>query len=427
MIHEQMISQELADTLVSGRAYADGNAIDEAFCTLRATTPLAKAQPADYDPFWVVTRRADLMEIERQPEVFHAGDRATVITPWQNEAMVKKITGGEPQLIRSLVSLDGDEHRDLRAVTFPTMVMPAVRKLEDSVRVIAREFIDHMFSLGESCDFARDVAFLYPLRVIMTVLGVPREDEPVMLKLTQELFSNSDPEFNRARKQVTPQEALEGLKLVVAEFEAYFAEVTRKFRAQPTDHVNSLIANARIRGEYLNHRQIMGYYIIAATAGHDTTSHTTAGAMWALAERPELFAALRAKPELTAAFVEESIRWVSPVKHFMRTATRDVELGGQTIAKDDWLMLAFQSANRDETAFDAPFEFRLDRSPNRQIAFGYGPHVCLGQHLARMEMRVLWEELLPRLKSVELNGTPRRTISNFVCGPKHVPIRFAAL
>jgi cytochrome P450 len=274
--------------------------------------------------------------------------------------------------------------------------------------------------------FAREIAFLYLLRVIMTLLGVPREDEPVMLRLTQELFSNSDPEFNRTRKPVTAQEALEGLKIVIAEFEDNFADATRKFRAHPIDHLNRLIANATIRGEYLTHRQIMGYYIITATAGHDTTSHTTSGAMWALAERPEMFAALKAKPELIGVFVEESIRWLTPVNHFMRSATRDIELGGQSIAKDDWLMLSFQSANRDETAFDAPFEFRLDRAPNPQIAFGYGPHVCLGQHLARMEMRLLWEELLPRLKSVELNGTPTRTISNFASGPKHVPIRFTA-
>ncbi len=420
------IAPELAATLVSGRAYADGREIDDAFRTIRATCPLARAQPDNYDAFWVVSRRADIMEIERQPDAFHAGDRASVVTPKQNEAMVRHLTGGEPNLVRSLVSVDGAEHRALRGIAFPAMVPGAVRKLEADVRQIAREFVDHMLGLGDTCDFARDVAYLYPLRVIMTVLGVPREDEMQLLRLTQQLFGNSDPDMNRSGKPVTPAEALEGVKFVVRELEAYFDGVTRRFRARPTDHVNSLIANAKLDRQYLNHRQLMGYYIIAATAGHDTTSHTTSGAMWALAERPAMFAALQAQPAQLGAFVEEAIRWETPVKHFMRTATRDIELGGRQIARDDWLMLAFQSANRDEAAFDAPFEFRLDREPNRQLAFGYGPHVCLGQHLARMEMRVLWEELLPRLRSVELTGTPVRTLSNFVCGPKQVPIRVVA-
>jgi cytochrome P450 len=214
------------------------------------------------------------------------------------------------------------------------------------------------------------------------------------------------------------------LKATADELEAYFGEVTRTFRANPSEHLNSLIANARINGDYLNQRQLMGYYIIAATAGHDTTSNTTGGAMWAMAEDPSIFAALKADPSKLNAFVEESIRWVVPVKHFMRTATVDTEVAGQAVKAGDWLMLAYQSANRDEAVFDDPFRFRLDREPNRQVAFGYGAHVCLGQHLARMEMRILWEELLPKLKSVELAGQPERTISNFVCGPKHVPVRF---
>ena len=170
----------------------------------------------------------------------------------------------------------------------------------------------------------------------------------------------------------------------------------------------------------------MGYYIIAATAGHDTTSNTTAGAMWALAERPQLLRQMQDNPEAINAFVEESIRWEVPVKHFMRSAVSDCEVGGQQIKAGDWLMLSYQSGCRDESVWADPFDFRIDRKDNPQIAFGYGVHVCLGQHLARMEMRILWEELFKRLKSVEMNGQGERTISNFVCGPKHVPIRFKA-
>ena len=168
----------------------------------------------------------------------------------------------------------------------------------------------------------------------------------------------------------------------------------------------------------------MSYYIIAATAGHDTTSNTTAGGLWALAENPSEFRKLKENPALIPSYLEESIRWVTRVKHFMRTATADAEVHGQKIAKGDWMTLSYPSGNRDEDVFADPFVFKADRSPNKHVAFGYGAHVCLGQHLGRMEMRILWEELLPRLQSVELAGQPKRMDANFVCGPKSVPISY---
>lgn len=423
-MHQPTIDAALAATIVDPRAYADGTRIDDAFSRIRATAPFALAEPEGYDRFWVVSRHADVLHVEKRTDIFHNGDRSTFVSPREAEGMVRMITGGEPNLIRSLVSVDGQEHKDLRGIVLPAVTPKALKAMEADMRAIARTFVDHMLSFDGACDFAADVAFLYPLRVIMSVLGVPKEDEPFMLKLTQELFSSADPELNRDGREVTAAEALMSLKATADELEAYFGEVTRKFRANPSEHLNSLIANATIDGAYLNQRQLMGYYIIAATAGHDTTSNTTAGAMWALAEDAELFAALRADPSRVNAFVEESIRWTVPVKHFMRTATEDTEIAGQAVKAGDWLMLAYQSANRDAAVFEDPFSFRLDREPNRQVAFGYGAHVCLGQHLARMEMRILWEELLPKLASVELAGTPSRTISNFVCGPKHVPVRF---
>lgn len=417
---------ELAQTIIDPKAYSQRELVDEAFRQIRATAPLAKAELDGFEPFWVVTRHADIKEIERQPDFFHNGDKSTFLTNIEGNARVQMLTGGEPNLIRSLVSVDGKEHKDLRGIVFPHITPRAIKPLEEQIRSIAREAVEHMLSFDGQCDFAADVAFLYPLRVIMTVLGVPQEDEPFMLKLTQELFNNADPELNRARAELSPEDMLKSLWETTMELERYFAAVTEKFRADPTTHINSLIANAKIDGEYLNHRQMMGYYIIAATAGHDTTSNTTAGAMWALAEKPEMLAQMKADPSLINAFVEESIRWEAPVKHFMRSCVADCEIGGQPIKAGDWLMLSYQSANRDESVWADPFEFRIDRTSNPQIAFGYGVHVCLGQHLARMEMRILWEELFKRLESVELAGPCERTISNFVCGPKHVPIRFTA-
>jgi cytochrome P450 len=143
-----------------------------------------------------------------------------------------------------------------------------------------------------------------------------------------------------------------------------------------------------------------------------------------LAERPEQFARIKADPSLIGGLIDESIRWVTPVKHFMRTATADTELAGRKIAKGDWLFLAYPSGNRDETVFEDPFSFQVDRTPNKHVAFGYGAHVCLGQHLAKMEMRIFWEELFARLDAVELDGEPKRMAATFVCGPKSVPVRF---
>ncbi|MGE0830459.1 MAG: cytochrome P450, partial [Hyphomonadaceae bacterium] len=177
--------------------------------------------------------------------------------------------------------------------------------------------------------------------------------------------------------------------------------------------------------QYMSHWDAASYYITVLTAGHDTTSSSTAGALWALAERPDEFARLKANQQFIPALVDEAIRWTTPLIHFMRTATADYELRGQTIRKGDWLMLAYPSGNRDEEVFADPFAFKFDRTPNPHVSFGYGAHICLGQHLARMEMRIFFEELLPRLKEVELSGKPARTRSNFVGGVKTVPISYA--
>jgi cytochrome P450 len=419
------ISTDIANTIIDPKAYADGDRIDEAFAHLRREAPLEIAQPDGFDPFWVVTRHADILEVERQNELFHNGDRATVVTTIEADKKVREMMGGSPHLVRSLVQMDNPDHFAYRKITQGALLPQNLRALEARIREIARGFIDRMAEHGDRCDFARDVAFLYPLHVIMEVLGVPESDEPRMLKLTQELFGNADPDLNRTGKSVTDVgEGVDSIQSVVMDFMMYFNAITEDRRANPRNDLATLIANGKINGEPMGHLEAMSYYIIAATAGHDTTSSTTAGALWALAENPDQFARVKADPSLIPGLIEESIRWVTPVKHFMRTATADAELAGKKIAKGDWMMLSYPSGNRDEAVFDKPFEFRVDRTPNKHVAFGYGAHICLGQHLARMEMRVLWEELFARLDHVELDGAPTRMVANFVCGPKSVPIRF---
>jgi hypothetical protein len=419
------IPQDVANTIVDPKAYADGTRIDDAFTWLRREAPLAVAQPEGFDPFWVVTRHADIQEVEKQNELFHNGDRATVVTNIEADRKVREMTGGSPHLVRSLVQMDNPDHFAYRRLTQGWFLPQNLRGLEDRIREIARGFIDRMAAKGDRCDFARDVAFLYPLHVIMEVLGVPEIDEPRMLKLTQELFGSADPELNRSGAEVTSVDVgVADVQKTVVEFMTYFNEMTEDRRKNPRNDLASVIANGQIDGKPLGHLEAMSYYIIAATAGHDTTSNTTAGGLWALAENPDQFAKLKANPALIPGHVEESIRWVTPVKHFMRSATADAELAGQKIAKGDWMMLCYPSGNRDEAVFKDPFKYDIERTPNKHVAFGYGAHVCLGQHLGRMEMRVLWEELLPRLESVELDGTPTRMQASFVCGPKSVPIRF---
>jgi len=421
-----MIPQDIANTIVDPTAFGgSGKRVEDAFTWLRQEKPLSVAQPDGFDPFWVVTRHADILEVERQNDLFHNGDRATIVTPIELDQKVRMVMGGSPHLVRALVQMDNPDHAAYRRVTYGAFLPQNLKKLEGRIREIARGFIDHMASLGSSCDFATDVAFLYPLHVVMELMGVPESDEPRMLKLTQELFGNADAELSRSgNKPEDAAQALANLQGTVGEFMEYFNAITEDRRANPRDDLASVIANGQVFGAPLGVLEAMSYYIIAATAGHDTTSSTTAGAMWALADNPGEFAKVKANPALIAGLVEESIRWVTPVKHFMRTATSDAVLDGRIIRKGDWLMLSYPSGNRDESVFTDPFRFDIERSPNKHVAFGYGAHICLGQHLGRMEMRILWEELLPRLQSVELNGEPAYMDAAFVCGPKRVPISF---
>ncbi|MFZ3035629.1 MAG: cytochrome P450 [Parvibaculum sp.] len=419
-----MIPQDIANTIVDPRAYAAEKPVDEAFKFLRKEMPLAKAEPEGFKEFWAVTKQADILDVEKQNDLFHNGDQAATLVNIDVDQKVRQLMGGSPHLVRSLVQMDNPDHIAYRRLTQSWFLPQNLKKLDGRIKDISKVFVDRMADMNGQCDFARDVAFLYPLHVIMEILGVPEADEPRMLKLTQELFGSQDPDLNRTGKEVTFEEGMAAMQETVGDFMNYFNAITEDRRAHPTGDLSSVIANGQINGQPLDHFAAMSYYIIAASAGHDTTSNTTAAGMWALAERPDLFKRLKADPSLLPAFIEETIRWATPVKHFMRSATADAEVGGQKIAKGDWMMLCYPSGNRDEDVYADPFEFNIDRPNNKHVAFGYGSHVCIGQHLARMEMRSFWEEILRRVDTVELAGKPQNSVSNFVCGPKSVPVRY---
>jgi len=420
----------LDNRLVNPDAVADESVLDD-FARLRADDPVHWTQPIGFRPFWSITRHADITAISKQNGKF-INRKRTYLTPIEAEEWTLA-TSGDSHLFRTLVDIDDPQHMKLRRLTHSWFLPPNLKALEPEIATIARRHVDHMASLGGACDFVTEVALWYPLRVIMRILGLPPEDEGKMLQMSQEIFGPQDPDVMARSKLLTTDTGITvpgsgnaqvDLFALVQQFFAYFGAVTEDRRARPRDDLSSVIANGIIDGAPIGQMEAISYYAIVATAGHDTTSSTAAGGLLQLIRNPAELARLKADPGLIPQAVEEMIRWVTPVKHFMRTATEDVEIGGKTIKAGDALALFYWSGNRDETVFEAADRFRAARTHNPQTAFGNGVHLCLGLHLARMELRALFTELLPRLDSIELAGEPRNSIANFVSGLKTLPIRY---
>jgi cytochrome P450 len=418
--------QHLADALVSAETYSDFDKIHDVFRTLRLEAPVSRAKPKGYEPFWFIGKYDDVQFVEKDNELFHAGDKQTVLTTLNADAETRKLTGGSPHMFRTLVQMDEPDHGKYRALTQSWFGPSSLRNLEPKIRRRAKAAVDAMAQLNGACDFATDVALQYPLGVIMEILGVPEEHRALMLKLTQQVFGAEDADMNTAgHNNLSEEERVQATAAVAQEVFAYFNALTAERRRHPRDDLATVIANGIIDGAPIGDVEALSYYVITATAGHDTTSNSASAAMWALCAYPGMLAELKAQPDLIPNFVEESIRWEAPVKHFMRTATRDTEIRGVPIAKDDWMMVSFASACRDEDTYEDPFVYNIKRKPNRHMALGYGPHVCLGQHLARLEMRIFWEELIARLDHVEMTGPVKRVSASFVSGPKNLPIAFS--
>ena len=405
---------EAGRIFVSPQAYVDLAAWHAAAARLRRESSVLRVEAAGIDPFWALTRHADIVEIERQHEKF-----------WNTDDVVVRRSGTVERLraagsaIKSLVQMDGAEHRAYRALTNEWFKPANLRQtLEAAVLRLARTYVDRMQELGGTCDFATDIALYYPLQVIMSVLGVPEADEPLMLKLTQQVFSGEDPEFGSG-------DGKQSMLAAFKEFAVYFHQVTADRRAHPRTDIASTIANGMVNGEPLGDLQMIGYYIIIATAGHDTTSSSLAGGLEALLRHPEQLRTLQEDPTLIDNAVDEIIRWVTPVRHFLRYAQEDYQLGTTLLRAGERVLLSYLSGNRDESVFAEPYRFDIRRrNAADHLAFGLGVHFCLGAHLARMELRTFLRELLPRIEAMELAGDTEYTASTFVGGPKHVPIRY---
>jgi cytochrome P450 len=423
---EAVLPGDIARRVIDPHAYAQWDGLLDTFDAIRANTPVAKVQPDTpglFEPFWLVTRYDDVMRISKDNAAFLNNPRPVVFSFNQAIEFSRAATGSN-MLVDSLVVFDAPIHPKYRKLTQEWFMPRSLARLEDELRALAARTVDRMIAAGPEVDFVKEVSGPYPLRVVMQILGVPEADEPLMLTLTQQLFGGQDKDLSgTGLDQMTPEQVVQIVAGAVRTFEDYFAALAQDRRRNPTDDVASVIANATVDGQPLPPRDMAGYYIIVATAGHDTTSASTAGAMQALANDPEQYARVRADRSLLPGIVEEAIRWTSPVQHFMRTAAKDCEIAGQQVKKGDWLMINYVAANHDPAQFRDPRRFDAARSPNRHLAFGAGAHQCLGLHLARLEMKILFEAILDRVASVAPASEAKRASSTFVGGLKTLPLR----
>ncbi len=421
-----ILPPDIARQVISPQAYGEWNGLLDLFDQIRAETPVARVEPDTpglFDPFWLVTRYDDVMRISKDNAGFLNNPRPVVFSFNQAIAFSRAATGSN-MLVDSLVVFDAPVHPKYRKLTQEWFMPRNLARLEDELRALAARTVDRMLEQGPEVDFVKEVSGPYPLRVVMQILGVPPADEMRMQMLTQQLFGGQDKDLSgTGMANMTPEQVVALVAGAVRNFEEYFAALAEDRRRNPTADVASVIANALVDGKPLPPRDMAGYYIIVATAGHDTTSASTAGAMQALARDPEQYARVRADRSLLPGIVEEAIRWTSPVQHFMRTAAADCEIGGQQVKAGDWLMINYVAANHDPAQFPDPRRFDAARTPNRHLAFGAGAHQCLGLHLARLEMRILFEAILDRVAAVEPAGEAARATSTFVGGLKSLPLR----
>jgi cytochrome P450 len=402
--------------LISPQAYGANGPPHASWTELRRRSPVHRCEPPGYAPFWAVTKHADVCEISKRPDCF-LNEPGIVHTPLSQQIDRSQGIGA----MRTIIEMDPPRHRSFRKVAAPWFTPRALGRIDAAVNASAREVVDRLAGrTGEGeCDFAVDVAAAHPLRILSTILGVPREEEPRILRLTNQLFANEDEELQRPG-----QDREQAIRELGMELFQLFGAIIEDRRRHPRDDLATVLAHGRVDGEPMGPLETFGYYLITFTAGHDTTKNAIAGGMHAFVQNPDQLLRLRREPKRVEAAVEEVVRWATPVNYMRRTAARDVEVGGRRIREGEHLVLFYASANRDDDVFDEPFRFRIDRDPNRHLGFGHGEHFCLGSHLARRSQRALFAELARRLEHVELAGEPSWIQSSFVVGLKHLPIRY---
>jgi hypothetical protein len=382
---------------------------------LRAESPVHWCEVKDVEPFWAVTRQEDIKFISKTPDLFLSEPGITLMP---TDRVINEDEG--LGAMRVVINTDPPVHRDLRKVASPFLTPRSLRTMQSAIDKSAKQLVDELAGDGREneTDMAMGIAVSHPLRVLAKAIGVPQEKELQILNLSNRLFAPDDLELGGGN---TSQEDFAKLG---QEFLELFLPIIEDRRKNPTSDLASVIANAQINGEPMGPMETLGYYLIVFSAGHDTTKNSLAGGFWQLIQNQREFA--KVQQDLTRApdAVEEMIRWASPVNYMKRTAARDTELAGQTIREGEPVVMFYASANRDESVFDDPYSFNIDRNPNRHIAFGYGEHFCMGTHFARRSMRAIVEQLARRVEHWELIADPEWIRASFVVGLKHLKVRY---
>ena len=376
---------------------------------LRKHKPVFWCEDPTIDPFWAITKHADIVHISKQPRLFASGRQLAVIVAEPGGAF-------EPPPAYHLLNMNPPEHGEYRAVVSRRFTPRTVRDLQAEIERIAGEVLDGMVG-REDADFVTDVSSKIPLAVIAELLGAPRQDWEQLFRWTNETIGSGDPEFQQgATQKETFDRALMGLF-------AYFSNMADERMRHPTGDITSIVSNSQVHGCPMGRPEMLSYFFLLVVAGNETTRNATAGGLLAFIEHPDQWAKLKSNPSLLKPAIDEIVRWTSPVIHFLRTATADTEIRGQKIRAGERVCLFYPSGNRDEEVFEEPFKFDISRDPNPHIAFGIGEHYCLGANLARLELEVIFRQLLARLDRVELTGEVERLRSHFVGGIKHMPVR----
>lgn len=376
------------------------------FRWLRAAEPVYWQPEEDGSGYWAVTRHADVIAVSRDSETFSSAVGTSQLQDFDEETRQKQAA--------MLLNLDPPEHTRQRLLVSRGFTPRMISRLESQIRQICEELVDSALRAGE-LDFVEDVAAPLPLSVIAALLGVPDEDTDKLYDWSNRMIGFEDPEIGTTEADG---------EMAAAEIFLYANELAAQRRSDPRDDIVTALIQPDENGQELTEMEFNMFFVLLVIAGNETTRNSASGGMLALMDHPEQWDRLRADPSLMPSAVDEILRWVSPVMDFRRTATCDTVIGDQPIAAGDKVVMFYPSANRDEDVFDQPFLFDVTRSENAQLAFGGGGvHYCLGTHLARLELRVLFDTLVRRVERVEPAGPARRLRSNFISGIKEMRVR----
>jgi cytochrome P450 len=405
--------------VISPDAFAEGYPY-ERWERLRREAPIHRLELADFDPFWAVTCHDDVVRISQDASLFLNAPRLMMLPNSARAPEQERRDPARKSRLRTLLHMDNPEHRRYRKLAVRWFTPRSIRSHEPAIREAARRLLDDL-GVGHASvelDFVNSLAAPLSIKVIARLLGVPEPDEPLVLQLSNQGIGAEDPEYHAAGES-----SREVRRRATLELFGYLTQMVADRRARPRSDLASHLCNATLGDELLPMLELLSYLGIIAVAGHETTRNAAVGGVAAFSSRPAEWTRLRQNTWLLHSAVEEIVRFSSPVIHFTRTPARDVEIRGQRIRAGEPVTLFYPSANRDEAVFEQPDQFRIDRTPNPHVAFGVGEHFCMGAHLARLELQVLFSELVDRVRTIEPAGMSAHLRSSFVGGFKHFPVR----